>query len=116
MKLIDASAQIGSISLTDFYTPPATGTYQVTLVTTVTTVGTAGTLQSYLCWAQGNSCANTTVVPGSVALTQINASQTLRVLINVNTIATDHFYYQVTMAANTGSPQFRTQVFIKRID
>ena len=104
------TGQTATVANTTFYTPAAAGVHRITFTARATTAGSAGTVELLI--NTNNNAAQ--VATGTADLTTTTGSFASGVA-SLYTAASQAFGYQTTVAGATGSPQYRIDITVERL-
>lgn len=105
------AAQTATISATSIFTPPANGTYRLSVYAVTSTAGTGGTCTATLSWTDDIHAQ--TFTTSTIDLT--TGGSFVQNTIYARAVTTAAIKYATTVAGATGSPQYALFVNVERL-
>ncbi len=110
--VVDLTAQTGSVTATNLFTPSANGLFRVSYYLTTTTAGSAGTVSVTFTWTDEAKAETFTSTALSLSALGALALQQPLVIYAKTTAA---IQYSTTVSGATGSPQYSLHIRIEAL-
>ena len=110
--VVDLSAQTGSVTATNLFTPSANGLFRLSYYLTTTTAGSAGTVSVTFTWTDEAKAETFTSSTLSLSALGALAPQAPLVIYAKTTAA---IQYSTTVSGATGSPQYSLHIRVEAL-